>query len=55
MKSVSTKRKREPSATCFDPRQLDLVELIKIDQTRRRAAFAILDREIDRLLDAKTS
>jgi hypothetical protein len=53
--SAKRKRKREPSPTYFDPRQLDLVDLIQSDQARRRA-FENLDRVIERTLtEAKTS
>lgn len=42
------KVKREPSPTCFDPRQLDLIEFI--EGKAKREAFANLDREMERKL-----
>jgi len=44
----SRKVKREPSPTCFDPSQLDLVEFI--DSKTKREAFAKLDQIVERTL-----
>jgi hypothetical protein len=44
----SRKAKREPSPTCFDPSQLDLVEFI--EGKTKREAFAKLDQAIERTL-----